>query len=273
LVLYISMTFFSRKNIKFLLIVFVLLFLVFVSFRGADNPLKGFFLSASSPFLKTFRIFSGGISDIFGFLRSIGELKNENESLIRENQGLLAENARLKDIEKENGVLREEFKLAPKNKFDLEASFVIAQDPQGLGNYIIIDKGSNKGIREGIPAVVSNGILIGKVTDVYSSTAKITLITDPASAINAEVQDSGSKGIVNGEYGLGVKMNMISQAQEIKEGDRVVTSGLGGEMPRGLVIGKISRINQSKDKLFQEASVLPEADFSDLRIVFLVKKF
>ena len=267
------MHFFSRKNIKFLSIVFVLLILIFVSFRGADNPLKGFVLRVSSPFLKTFRIFSGGISDIFGFLGSIGELKNENESLIRENQGLLAENARFKDIEKENGVLREEFKLAPKNKFDLEASFVIAQDPQGLGKYIIVDKGSNKGIRAGMSAIVSSGILIGRVTDVYSSTAKITLITDPASAINAEVQDSGSKGIVNGEYGLGIRMNMISQAQEIKEGDRVVTSGLGGEMPRGLVIGNISRIDQSRDRLFQEASILPEANLSDLRIVFLVTKF
>jgi rod shape-determining protein MreC len=66
---------------------------------------------------------------------------------------------------------------------------------------------------------------------------------------------------------------MISQAQEIKEGDAVVTSGLGGEMPKSLVIGNISRIDQSKDKLFQEASVLPEANLSDLRIVFLVTKF
>ena len=135
------MKFFSRKNIKFLLIVFILLVVIFVSFRGADNFFKGFVLSASSPFLKTFRIFSGGTADFFGFLGSIGDLKNENEKLIQENQELLAENARLNDIEKENGVLRKEFGLAPKNKFDLEASFVIAQDPQGLGNYIIIDKG------------------------------------------------------------------------------------------------------------------------------------
>lgn len=267
------MKFLSRKNIKFFLIVFALLILIFVGFRGADNSFKGFVLGVSSPFLKTFRIFSGGTADFFSFLGSIGELKDENERLIQENQGLLAENARRKDIEKENGVLRKEFGLAPKNKFDLEASFVISQDPQGLGNYIIVDKGNDKGMRTGMPAVVSGGILIGRVTDVYSNTAKITLITDPASAINAEAQDSGAKGIVNGEYGLGIKMNMISQAQEIKEGDAVVTSGLGGEMPRGLVIGKIGRIDQSKDKLFQEASVIPEADFSDLRIVFLVKKF
>ncbi len=267
------MKFFSRKNIKFLLIVFVLLILIFAGLRGADSPFKGFVLSASSPFLKTFRIFSGATADFFNFLRSIGELKDENEKLIQKNQELLAENTRLKDTEKENEVLRKEFGLAPKNKFDFEASFVIAQDPQGLGNYIIIDKGKDKDIRTGMSAVVSGGILIGRVTDVYSNTAKVTLITDPASAINAEVQDSSSKGIVNGEYGLGVKMNMISQAQEIKEGDSVVTSGLGGEIPRGLVIGKIGRISQSEDKLFQEASVLPEADFSDLRVVFIVKKF
>jgi len=267
------MHFLSHKNIKFLSIVFVLLILIFAGLRGADNPLKGFVLGASSPFLKTFRIFSGGIADLFNFLGSIGDLKSDNEKLIQKNQGLLAENAQLKDVEKENEVLRKEFELAPKNKFDLEASFVIAQDPQGLGNYIIVDKGNDKSIRAGMPAIVSDGILVGRVADVYLNTAKVTLITDPASAINAEVQDSGAKGLVNGEYGLGIKMNMISQAEEIKEGDAVVTSGLGGEMPRGLVIGKIGRINQSKDKLFQEASVLPEIDLSNLRIVFLVKRF
>jgi rod shape-determining protein MreC len=266
------MPFFSRKNIKYLSIASVLIIVIFVSFRSENNPVRGTILTVSSPFLKTLRIFSGGVSGFFQFMGSIGDLKNENEKLIGENQSFLAENNRLKDAEKENQVLREQLNLAPRNKFDLEASFVIAQDPQGLGSYFLIDKGENFGIKTGMAAIVSNGILIGQITEVYSNSAKITLITDPASAVNAEVQNSGAKGIVNGEYGLGLKMGMISQTEVLSEGDSVITSGLGGKIPRGLTIGKIGQIGQSPDKLFQAASVVPSIDATNLRAIFIIKK-
>jgi len=263
---------FFRKNIKHIVVVFVLLAVIFISFRFGDNPVKGFVLGVSSPFLKTFRIFSGGISGFFDFLGSIGELKKENEKLISENQSLLVENNFLKGAEKENISLRQQLDLAPRKNFDLEASFVIGQDPQGFGNYLLIDKGEDVGIRVGMPAIISDGILVGRVSEAHKNTSKITLITDPESVINAESQETRTKGIVRGEYGLGLKMDMISQADIINDGDAVVTSGLGGEVPRGLTIGKISGISQSADKLFQEASIIPAADFSSLRVVFIIKK-
>jgi len=267
------MVFFSRKNLKYLLIVFILLVVIFVSFHGADKPVKRIFFGISSPFLKTFRIFSGGVSGFFDFLGSIGNLKNESEKLLKENGELIAENNRLKDTEKENQTLRQQLDLAPRKNFDLEASFVIAQDPQGQRNYFIIDKGENTGIRTGMPAVVSKGIMVGRVSESYPDTAKIMLVTDPSSVINAEVLDSGARGIVKGEYGLGLKMDMVSQTDVLNEGDSVITSGLGGEIPRGLTIGKISQVGQSANKLFQEASIVPMANFSDLRVIFVVKGF
>jgi len=266
------MHFFSRKNLKYLSIAGVLIIVIFASFRSSNNPVKGAILTVSSPFLKTSRIFFGGVSGFFQFMGSIGDLKSENEKLVGENQSLLAQNNRLKDAEKENQTLRQQLNLAPRNNFDLEASFVIAQDPQGLGNYFLIDKGENSGIKTGMAAIVSNGILVGQVTESYSNSAKVTLITDPSSAVNAEVQSSGAKGIVNGEYGLGLKMGMISQAEVLSEGDTVISSGLGGKIPRGLTIGKIGQVGQSPDKLFQAASVVPAIDVSDLRTVFIIKK-
>ncbi len=68
-------------------------------------------------------------------------------------------------------------------------------------------------------------------------------------------------------------MDMISQAEVLKEGDTAITSGLGGEIPRGLLIGKIGQIGQSEDKLFQQAAIFSSADLSALRVVFAVKKF
>ncbi|HLM84049.1 MAG TPA: rod shape-determining protein MreC [Candidatus Bathyarchaeia archaeon] len=260
-----------RKNLKYISIIIILAIVIFAGLHGADNPVKGVILSVSSPFLKTFRIFSGGTAGFFQFLGSIGDLKNDNERLLEENQKLIAENNRLKDAEKENVDLRNQLDLAPRHDFRLEASFVIAQDPQGLGNFFLIDKGQNAGVKTGMPAIVSNGILVGRVTESFPNTAKVTLITDPGSAVNAEAQKTGAKGIIEGEYGLGLKMSMISQADVLNEGDSVITSGLGGEIPRGLTVGKIGQVGQSPDKLFQETSVVPAVDVSKLRIVFIVK--
>lgn len=267
------MGFISRKNLRLIFVVIILIVVLFISSRGADNPVKGVLLGAASPFLKTFRIFAGGFQGFFHFLGSIGDLKNENQNLLEENRKLLAEGARLKDVEKENEALRKELGLIPKSRYELEASFVIAQDPQGLGNFFIIDKGENKGIRKGMPVIVSNGILIGKITEVYPNSSKVLLLTDQNSSINAEVTDSGARGIIKGVYGLGVMMDMISQAEVIKEGDEVITSGLSNETPRGLYVGKIGQTGQSSDKLFQQADIVLPVDLSALRVVFVIKKF
>lgn len=267
------MRFLSRKNIKLVSVVIVLVAVVIFSSRGADNPVKGTVLWATSPFLKTFHIFSGGIHGLFQFLGSIGELKDENERLVGENQELVAEIAKLKDIDGENELLRKEIDLVPRNKYDLEASFVVAQDSLGSTGAFLIDKGRNRGIREGMAVIVSKGILVGKVSEVFSDTAKVILVTDQSSAVNGEISGSGVRGIVKGTYGLGIMMDMISQAEIVQEGDTVITSGLGGDVPRGLYIGKIGEVGQSTDKLFQQATVFSSADLTSLRVVFVVKGF
>ncbi len=178
------MKFLSRKNIKLFSVIIILIAVIFISSRGADNPVKGATFWLASPFLKTFRIFSGGIHGFFQFLSSIGELKSENEKLVKENQKLSAEIAKFKDAEKENGLLRKELGLVPRNKYDLEAGFVIGQDALGSGNSIFIDKGKSKGVQEGMAVIVSDGILVGKVSEVFPNTAKVALVTDRDSIVN-----------------------------------------------------------------------------------------
>lgn len=267
------MPLFFRKNKRFVYAIVVLVVVVFFSSRGADNPAKSFLLAVESPFLKTFRIFSGGFHGFFQFLGSIGDLKSENEKLMKEKQELSAEIAKLEDVENENKRLRKELDLSPKGKYELEAGFAIAQDPRGSGNYLLLDKGSNDGISDGMPVIVSNGILVGKIREVYANESKAALLTDQNSAVNAEITDSGTKGIAKGVFGLGLTLDMISQADVVNEGDTVITSGLGREMPRGLLIGKVGQVSQSPDKLFQQANIIPPVEFSDLQVVFVVKKW
>jgi rod shape-determining protein MreC len=89
--------------------------------------------------------------------------------------------------------------------------------------------------------------------------------------INGEVADSGARGLVRGEHGISLILDLVTQNEVIKPGDKVITSGLSGDFPRGLLIGDISAIKTSSSELFQQAFVTPVADLKNLRFVFIVK--
>lgn len=266
-----SHKFFTPKLVKFLAVAAISLGLVFFNPAGIINPAKTIFLKAAYPFQKTFYLISKTVSGTFEFLGSISNLKKENERLLRENDSLAAEIASLRGAKKENELLKEQLKLTSQSQFDLESAFVIGRNPERLGNWIIIDKGSSSGISPGMPVIVSDGILVGKIEEVYSRSSKVNLLTDSTSAVNAVDLDTGAKGIIKGEYGLGIVMDMVSQTDVLNEGDMVITSGLGSNLPKGLLVGKIQEVRATGDKLFQQALVSPRLKYSKLEVVSVIK--
>jgi rod shape-determining protein MreC len=262
----------SRKLLKLLVALAICFLLVFLSPKGFFDPLRGLFLGVAYPFQKTFYIISQQTGRFFKTLSSISELKDENEKLLKENRALSSRVADLRGQEKENEELRNQLKLAPREKFDLEASFVIGQNPEGQGSWIMIDKGRENGVGEGMPVIVSEGILVGKVEEVFTYSAKVLLLTDSSSFVNAINLESGARGILTGEYSLGLTFGMVAQTDVLNVGDNIVTSGLGGSFPKGLLIGKIQNTKNTQDKLFQQALVSAKVKYSDLETVFVVKK-
>lgn len=179
--------------------------------------------------------------------------------------------ASLSQEKEENRSLREQLDLAPRRDYELVSAFVSAQDSQGSDSWVYLDKGTADGIAAGMPVIVSNGILVGFVEEAYAGNAKVAMLTAPSATVNAADVQTGSRGIIQGEYGLGLVFGMVSQDERIGEGDDVVTSGLGSDIPRGLLIGKIKEIRQSPNGLFQEASIVPKVKYSKLDTVFVIK--
>ncbi|EKE10906.1 MAG: rod shape-determining protein MreC [uncultured bacterium] len=264
--------FFSSKVIKFIIVSAICFLLIFFNPKGIFNPARTVFFEIAYPFQKAFYLISRSISEAAFFISSIGTMREENEKLLRENNALSAEVTSLQEAKKENDILREQLDLLPRDKFDLEPSFVIGQDPQGLGSWITIGKGSSDGIEMGMPVIVSDGILVGKVEEVGWDSSKVNLLTNAASVINASDLETGAKGLIKGTYGLGIIMDMVSQGDVLNEKDTIITSGLGNELPRGLLIGKIQEVRISPDKLFQQAIVVPRIRYQKLDIVFVIKK-
>lgn len=245
--------------------------LILINPKGLFNPVRTIFSEIAYPFQKTFSIVGRSLDESFAFMGSIGAMKTENEKLIRENNSLVSEIASLQEAKKENDTLREQLNLAPKDKFDLEAAFVIGQDPQSLGSWIMIGKGSADGIKPGMPVIVSDGILVGKVDEISPNSSKVSLLTDSGNAVNVSDLETGAKGLIKGAYGLGMMMDMVAQADVLNQGDTVITSGLGGDIPRGLLVGTIQEVKISSDKLFQQAIVIPRVRYQKLDIVFVIK--
>lgn len=261
----------STKLFKVIFIAALFLGLIFLNPYKIFNPVRSGFNLVLLPFQKVFYSFSVGFENTKDFFASVGNLKGENEKLIKENQQLLSENAMLKDMKNENTMLREQIDLLPRDKFDLAAAFVVSQDPNGMGNWLEIDKGSDDGIVEGMPVIISKGILIGRIQNVSSYKSQVMLLTNPKSTINVMTTNSGAKGVIKGEYGLGVILDMILQTDTINIGDSVVTSGVGGEIPRGLYVGNIQEIHESDDHLFQQAVMAFPVQAAKLQIVFVIK--
>lgn len=262
---------FSKNRIKFIMILAACILLVFFNPKGFFNPIRGGFLRVVYPFQKTFYLLSLTVRNTADFLGSISDLKKENENLIRENNALSSEIVSLKDAKNENENLREQLDLIPRKKFNLEASFVIGRDPQRSGSWITIDKGESAGIKAGMPVIVSEGILIGKVAEAYGNMAKVNLLTDSSSVINAVDVETEARGVVRGEYGLGTILDIVAQTDVLNAGDTIATSGLGGDLPGGLFIGKIQEARATQDKLFQQAIIMPRVKYSNIDVVFVIK--
>jgi rod shape-determining protein MreC len=149
---------------------------------------------------------------------------------------------------------------------------VIGRDISPFLHYVIINRGSDDGLRRGMPVVSSQG-LAGRVAAVTADGARVQLITDPDTAINVRIQPSGAEGLLQGSITGDLTIEAIAQDAKINNGDLVLTSGLGGNYPPDMLIGQISGVRQRPVELFQTASVEPVVDFSQLEIVLVIVNF
>jgi len=261
----------SRKIFKTVLIVAFFVFLIIINPYNFFNKVRGVFFGATYPLQKVFSISANKIHSFSEAVASIGKFKEENEYLIKENLRLRSENIELKDIAKENDDLRSQLNLLPREDFDLVSSSVIGRDLHKGNNWMIIDKGSKDGIEKDMPVIVSDGVLVGKIKEVFYTESRIVPITSPNSNVNAVTSETGAIGVVSGKYGLGIILDMVLQTDYLKVGDNVITSEISQDIPRGLLIGTIEEIYPAEGHLFQRATLSSSVDFFKLRLVFVIK--
>lgn len=235
------------------------------------DPFRNFVFRLSTPLTSVF--YRGGTksSGFFDKIRQIRRLTDEKSELEKKNAELVLENSKLKEVEAENEALRDELGLKKElGEKEFVAADIIGRGPMEVSGSFIINKGKKDGLNDGMP-VVSGNMLLGKLTEVNNDFSRLTLIIDQSSVVNVMVQETRAPGIIKGEVGFNLKIDSVPQEFPLEVGQRIITSGLGGTMPKGLIVGEVSEILSPESEIFQSARIKPAADFNHLEIVFIIK--
>src|SRR4030043_1058056 len=164
--------------------------------------------------------------------------------------------------------------LALRNDFNYQfiSALVVAREQASLSKTILINKGSVDGLKVGMPVIAPPG-LIGRLIDVSWPVSKVLLLFDEKSNADAMLQRTRLQGIIRGAGFRGGILKYIIKNQDVKAGDTIISSGMGGVFPKGLLIGKVSYVEKQDNDLFLKIKVAPFADFAQLEeVLFLVSE-
>lgn len=169
----------------------------------------------------------------------------------------------------ENQRLKSLLSFAPPTPLPTLGATVVSWDPNRWFKSIVINRGSRHGVRPGMPVVNQQGV-VGRVVGVSASFAKVLLLIDYHSSVDAMAQRSRVRGIMAGESGQLCALRYVLKNDDVARGDQLVTSGLGGVFPKGLNLGRVLKVVKSSQGLFLEVDVKPAVDFKRLEEVLVV---
>ncbi len=255
----------------FITLIVVAIFLIFFSIKGIFNPVESTAQQAPRPVIYIFSSIGRSVKSFFTYFGSVHNLNKQNALLTEQVRTLQQDNINLQQYKVENDILKKELSYRDVQKFELISGTVIASDPTGFSQTVIINIGSSEGVQQG-SAVLAQGVLVGRVSSVDTFTSKVLLITDPQSTFQASIAGTSDNGIVRGSYGSGILLDTISQSVKVNKGDQVVTAGLNPDIPRGILIGSIGEVQSQKNDLLQNASVVSGADLKNLYFLSVIKK-
>lgn len=259
-----------KKFKTFAISFIVLASLVSLHRMGYLKPAEDIVLKVLAPIGKVLNISTNSGKGIFSGISNLKDLQVDNKELQEKLNKSEQEIVNLQEAKKENESLKKDLDFKIHSGYETISASVSMYDPASVRQTVVIDKGERDGVSEGM-VVVSEGFLVGKISEVGEGTSKVFLITDPVSAIPVYVQNSTATGILKGQIGYGLSLEKVPQGDVLKQGQFVITSGLGGDYPKGLIIGKIDEIEKSDNAIFQGGSVRPEVNFGRLERVLIIK--
>jgi len=247
---------------------------LFMSFTGVAQPAQSAAQRAAEPAEAALRALSAPLTEAIATVSSLRRLRAENRELRLENERLRTALAQAREDDVRAATLTDLLRLGSQFGTDqLTVANVIARDPSPSRAVVLIDRGTHDGIQNGMPVLGKGGALVGTVERALDRSAWVRLITDPKSAANALIQESRWSAVAVGSPDHTVRMEFLEQGAEVKPGDTVLTSGLGGMYPAGLLIGRVAKVEGGPLDVFKRVQVEPAARLASLETVAVLSGF
>lgn len=209
-----------------------------------------------------------GVDFYQGYLY-LWNVKQQNARLFEENRKLLGQIASLKEAQNENVRLRDLLDFREKMKLETVVARVIAKDVSTEFRAVRLNRGENAGIHKGMAVITYEGV-VGRVLRTTANTADVVTILDLNSAVDAVIERSRARGVVEGQTDEICQMKFTLRTDDIQVGDMLLSSGLGGVYPRGVAVGNVSRVKKKQFGITQDVEVKPTVDFTKLEEVMVV---
>jgi rod shape-determining protein MreC len=267
------MRLFSSNNFQVVVLILVIVGVLALAFSGYLNSV---IRVAFDPIIGVQGWFSSRYMALYEFVtvpRDVATLRQRNAELESEISRLQTQVIQLEQQLREAQVLYALLDFARSSpESEYIAASVIGRDPSPFLQYVIIDHGSDSGLRHGMPVVTDQG-LVGRIDAVIGGAARVQLITDAGSSVNVSLQSTQTEGLLTGSVTGDLTIGMIPQNVVVQPGDLVLTSGLGGNYPLNVVVGKVVSVRKLETDLFQTAAIQPAVDLSNLRAVLIITNF
>jgi len=263
------------------------LVLIVLSESGALDPVEGLLSFIVAPVERAVSAIVHGVGSVTGKTRDVIELQQRVAELASANEALVQENFRLREYQAENEELRRQLNFHQENPTYgsigadvveqgctiFPCGDVVGEDTNPYLRFVIITVGSQDGVAVGMPVVTGGAAMIGRIARTSPNLSYVQLINDPASLVTAMLQQSRVMGVVEGTEEGQLLMTNILPDEEVAEGETIITSSIGGMLPRGLILGQVESVIYVESDLFQKAVMRPALDFRRIETVLVITEF
>ncbi len=260
---------FQRKTTIFILV--IILILVLSHYTGLGRFTNKYVTLITNPVIRVANYISTSLSDFVSLYLNKTDLNTANDELRHKLINLARQNTELELIKQENEYLKKELEFLSDYEYNYTLAHILGYSLDYDVSQVLIDKGSAHGLKPGLAVTTDQGVIIGKIIKTEGSISHLKFLIDNSSKLSALViaQESAS-GIAHGQHNINLKIDMLPKDIPIKPGDLVTTSGLESDIPAGLIIGHISKVDTSQEKFWQEALIEPAVDYHSIRLVTII---
>jgi len=233
------------------------------------NVIERSTMTVFAPILKPAARLSGFFEDAWDGYINLVDAHRENLKLRDEIKELNARVVAGNEAQKSNQRLSLLLEMKNTVKAPTLSASVVGEDVSSWFRTVIIDRGSTSGIRDGMAVVAADGV-VGQIVKVAPTTARVLLLTDHASGIAATIQRSRARGVVKGKDDGLCSLEFATREEDVKVGDIVISSGIGGVFLKGLPIGEVTMVKRGEYGIFQTVTIRPVVNMAHLEEVLVV---